>query len=110
MIKDIFSFVLARLISSRTENWYISCVGIRAIVANSRLKLQGMEHVVHTPLARHLKAKAHNTNSSNVKSVGIQTVQMAIVAEQYDNTHYRTPQQQSPNRQHLLGYIHALFQ
>ena len=65
IIKNIFDFVLARLISSRTESWYISCIGIRAIVANSGLKLQGMEHVVHAPLARQLKMKEHGTNSSN---------------------------------------------
>ena len=65
MIKDIFYFVLARLISSRTENWYISCVGIRAIVADSGLELRGMKHVMYTPLARQLKAKGHSTDSSN---------------------------------------------
>ena len=57
VIKNTLYFVLARLISSRTENWYVSCVGIRAIVADSRLELQGMKHVVHTPLARQLKAE-----------------------------------------------------
>ena len=57
MIKNIFDFVLARLVSSRMESWYVSCVGIRAIVANSGLELQGMEHIVHTPLARQLKMK-----------------------------------------------------
>ena len=65
MIKNIFEFVLARLISSRTESCYISCIGIRAIVANSGLKLQGMKHVVYTPLARQLKAEGHGTDSSN---------------------------------------------
>ena len=65
MIKDIFYFVFARLISSRTENWYISCVGIRAIVANSGLELRGMKHVMNTPLARQLKAEGHGTDSSN---------------------------------------------
>ena len=55
MIKNIFDFVLAQLISSRTESWFVSCIGIRAIVANSGLKLQGMKHVVHTLLARQLK-------------------------------------------------------
>ena len=65
MIKDIFDFVLARLISSRTESWYVSCIGIRAIVANGRLELQCMKHVVYTPLARQLKMKGHSTNSSN---------------------------------------------
>ena len=65
MIKNIFNLVLARLISSRTENWYVSCVGIRATVADSRLELQGMKHVMNTPLARQLKAKGHGTDSSN---------------------------------------------
>ena len=65
MIKNIFDFVLAQLISSRTESWYISCVGIRAIVADSGLELQGMKHVMYTPLARQLKTKGHGTNSSN---------------------------------------------
>ena len=57
MIKDIFYFVLAQLISIRMENWYVSCIGIRAIVADSGLELRGMKHVVHTPLARQLKAE-----------------------------------------------------
>ena len=65
MIKDIFNFILARLISSRMENWYISCVGIRAIVADSGLELRGMKHVMNTPLARQLKAERHGTDSSN---------------------------------------------
>ena len=65
MIKYILYFVLAQLISSRMESWYISCVGIRAIVANSGLELQGMKHVMKMPLARQLKAKGHSTNSSN---------------------------------------------
>ena len=57
MIKDIFYFVFARLISSRMENWYVSCVGIRAIVADSGLELRGMKHIMNTPLARQLKAE-----------------------------------------------------
>ena len=57
MIKDIFNFILARLISSRMENWYVSCIGIRAIVANSGLELRGMKHVMNMPLARQLKAE-----------------------------------------------------
>ena len=65
MIKDIFYFVLTRLISSRTENWYISCIGIRAIVADSGLELRGMKHVMNTPLARQLKAERHSADSSN---------------------------------------------
>ena len=39
MIKYIFYFVLAHLISSRIESWYVSFVGIRAIVANGGLEL-----------------------------------------------------------------------
>ena len=65
MIKNILDLILAQLISSRTESWYISCIGSRAIVANSGLKLQGMKHVMHRPLARQLKSKGHGTNSSN---------------------------------------------
>ena len=65
MIKNIFDFVLVQLISSRMESWYVSCAGMRAIVANSGLKLQGMKHVVYTPLARQLKTEGYSTNSSN---------------------------------------------
>ena len=65
MIKNVFHFVLARLISSRTENWYVSCIGIRAIVADSGLELRGIKHVMNMPLARQLKAKGHSTDSSN---------------------------------------------
>ena len=65
VIKNIFYFVLAGLISSRTENWYVSCVAIRTIVANSGLELRGMKHVVYTPLARQLKVERHGTDSSN---------------------------------------------
>ena len=65
MIKNVFYFVLARLISSRTENWYVSCVGMRAIVANSGLELRGMKHVMNTPLARQLKAERHSADSSS---------------------------------------------
>ena len=61
MIKDIFYFVLARLISSRTENWYVSCVGIRAIIANSGLELRCMKHVMYMPLVRQLKMEGHGT-------------------------------------------------
>ena len=57
MIKNILDLILARLISSRTENWYVSFVGMRAIVANSGLELRGMKHVMNTPLARQLKAE-----------------------------------------------------
>ena len=65
MIKNIFDFILTGLISSRTESWYVTCAGIRAIVAESRLELQGMKHVMYTPLARQLKAKGHSADSSN---------------------------------------------
>ena len=65
MIKNIFDFVLARLIRSRTESWYISYIGIMATVANGGLKLQGMKHVMNTPLARQLKAERHSADSSN---------------------------------------------
>ena len=65
MIKYIFHFVLTRLISSRMESWYISCVGSRAIVANGGLELRCMKHVMYTPLARQLKIERHGTNSSN---------------------------------------------
>ena len=56
MIKDIFYFVLTQ---------HISCIGIGAIVADSGLELQGMKHVMNTPLARQLKAKGHSADSSN---------------------------------------------
>ena len=65
MIKDIFYFVLAQLISSRMESWYVSCIGIRAIVANGGLELRCMKHIVHTPLAKQLKMEGHGTDSSN---------------------------------------------
>ena len=65
MIKDVFHFVLTRLISSRTESWYVGFVGIRAIVASSRLELQCMKHIVDTPLARQHKMEGHRTDSSN---------------------------------------------
>ena len=65
MIKNIFYFVFTRLISSRMENWYVSCVGIRAIIANSGLELRGMKYVMNTPLARQLKAEQHSADSSN---------------------------------------------
>ena len=65
MIKYVFYLVLAQLISSRTESWYIGCVGIRAIVANGGLELRCMKHIVYTPLARQLKAEGHGTDSSN---------------------------------------------
>ena len=65
MIKNIFDFVLVQLISSRMENWYVSCIGIRAIIANRGLELRGIKHVMYTPLARQLKAKGHSADSSN---------------------------------------------
>ena len=65
MIKDIFYFILTQLVSSRMENWYTSCVGIRAIVADSGREWRGMKHVMYTPLARQLKVKGHSADSSN---------------------------------------------
>ena len=65
MIKNTFDIVFAQIIRSRMESWYISCVGIRAIVANSGLELQGMKHVMYMPLARQLKTEGHGTDSSN---------------------------------------------
>ena len=47
------------------ESWYVSCIGIRAIVANNGLELQCMKHVMYTPLARQLKMEGHGTDSSN---------------------------------------------
>ena len=39
MIKNILDFILARLISSRMERWYVISVGLRAIIADSGLEL-----------------------------------------------------------------------
>ena len=63
MIKNILDFILARIISSRTERWYISSVGLRAIIANSRLKLQCMKNIVNMPLTRQLQMEQHSANS-----------------------------------------------
>ena len=38
MIKNILNLILARLISSRMERWYVSS-GLRAIITASRLEL-----------------------------------------------------------------------
>ena len=65
MIKNIFNFVLAQLISSRTESWDVGFIGSRAIVANGGLELRYMKHIVHMPLARQLKTEGHGTDSSN---------------------------------------------
>ena len=65
MIKYVLHFILAWLISSRMEIWYIGSVDIRANVANGGLELQCMKHIVHTPLARQLKMEGHGTDSSN---------------------------------------------
>ena len=65
MIKYVFNFILAQLISSRMERWYFGSVGIRAIVANSGLELRCMKHIEHEPLARQLKTEGHGTDGSN---------------------------------------------
>ena len=39
MIKNILDLILAQLISSRTERWNISSIGLRAIIADSGLEL-----------------------------------------------------------------------
>ena len=65
MIKYIIYFILAQLISSRTEIWYVSCIGIRAIVTNGGLELRCMKYIVYMPLVRQLKVEGHSTNSSN---------------------------------------------
>ena len=46
MIKNIHDLILARLISSRMERWYISS-GLRAITTNSGLELPCMKNIVN---------------------------------------------------------------
>ena len=65
MIKNILDFILTRLISSRTERWYISSVGLRAIIANSGLELQYVNNIMNMPLARQLKTEQHSANSTS---------------------------------------------
>ena len=55
MIKNILNFILAQLISSRTERWYVSSVGLKAIIANTGLELRCMKSIVNTPVTRQLK-------------------------------------------------------
>ena len=62
MIKNILDLILARLISSRTERWYISSC-LRAIITDSGLELQCMKNIVNTPLTRQLKTEGHSANS-----------------------------------------------
>ena len=62
MIKNILDLILTRLISSRTERWYISS-GLRAIITNSGLELQCVKNIVNTPLTRQLKTERHSANS-----------------------------------------------
>ena len=63
MIKNILDLILAQLISSRTERWYVRSVGLRAIIASSGLELQCMKNIVNTPLVRQLKMARHSANS-----------------------------------------------
>ena len=56
MIKNVLDLILARLISSRTERWYVSS-GLRAIITNSGLELQCVKNIVNTPLTRQLKTE-----------------------------------------------------
>ena len=56
MIKNILDLILAQLISSRTERWYISS-GLRAIITNGGLELRCVQNIVNTPLTRQLKMK-----------------------------------------------------
>ena len=62
MIKYILDLILARLISSRMERWYISS-GLRAIITNSGLELRCVKNIVNTPLTRQLKTERHSANS-----------------------------------------------
>ena len=63
MIKNILDFILTQLISSRTERWHISSVGLRAIIADSGLELWCVENIVNTPLTRQLKMEWHGADS-----------------------------------------------
>ena len=62
MIKNILDLILARLISSRTERRYVSS-GLRTIITDSRLELQGVKNTVNSPLTRQHKMKGHSANS-----------------------------------------------
>ena len=62
MIKNILDLILARLISSRTERWYVSS-GLRAIITDSGLELRCVKNIVNTPLTRQLKSERHSANS-----------------------------------------------
>ena len=62
MIKNILDLILAQLISSRMERWYISS-GLRTIITDGRLELQCMKNIVNTPLTRQLKTEGHSANS-----------------------------------------------
>ena len=62
MINNILNLILAQLISSRTERWYVSS-DLRAIITNSRLELQCVKNIVNIPLTRQLQAEGHSANS-----------------------------------------------
>ena len=55
IIKNVLNLILAQLVSSRTERWYIRSIGLRAIIANNGLELQCMKNIMNTPLTRQLK-------------------------------------------------------
>ena len=54
MIKNILDLILAQLISSRMERWYVSS-GLGAIITDSGLELQCVKNIVNMPLTRQLK-------------------------------------------------------
>ena len=62
MIKNVLDLILARLISSRTERWYVSS-GLRAIITDSGLELRCIKNIVNTPLTRQLKTEGYSANS-----------------------------------------------
>ena len=62
MIKNILDLILTRLISSRTERWYVGS-GLGAIITNSGLELRSVKYIVNTPLTRQLKTEGHSANS-----------------------------------------------
>ena len=59
MINNILDLILARLISSSMERWYVSS-GLRA---DSGLELYCVKNIVNTPLTRQLKMEGHSANS-----------------------------------------------
>ena len=62
MIQNVLDLILAQLISSRTERWYVSN-GLRTIITDGGLELRCVKNIVNTPLTRQLKMEGHSTNS-----------------------------------------------